>query len=310
MKKSNDVIAIIGPTATGKSDFAIKLALELGTEIISADSRLVYKDFNIGTAKPSFDDLKKVKHYCIDIVSPIEDFSVSDFKQFANVAMSKIFEDNKLPIVVGGTGFYIKSLLEGLDIPKVEADEEFRKKMKSIAQSKGNEYLFEILRKKDPVIAEKLHFNDVFRVIRALEVMEKLKIPMSNAQKIVKPNFNVIYIFLDTADRSYLYERINKRVDLMLELGLVDEVKNLIEKYGKTLSLLKTLGYKEVCGYLDKEFSFNEMKELIQKNTRNFAKRQLTWFRSVDKANVFCIDKLTQDEIFYKVKEKCLSTIL
>ena len=310
MKKLNNVIAIIGATATGKSDLAIELAKHFNTEIVSADSRLVYKDFDIGTAKPSVEELKMIKHHCVNVASPLDDFSVSDFKNLANDAMEKLFVKNVPPIIAGGTGFYVKSLLEGLDIPKVEADEDFRKIMREIAQEKGNEYLFNLLRKKDPVLAQKLHPNDVFRVIRALEVMEKLNQPMSELQTKNKPDYNVIYIFLDAQERSFLYERINKRVDIMLEMGLVEEVKNLVSKYGKTISLLKTLGYKEVCGYLDDEFSYEDMAELIKKNTRNFAKRQLTWFRAVENTHKFYIDGLSKSELIEKVKEKCLSMML
>ena len=307
MKKSNNVIAIIGPTATGKSDLAIDLALDFNTEIISADSRLVYKDFNIGTAKPAVEELKKVKHHCVDVASPLDDYSVSDFKNEANKVLKELFSQNKPAIIAGGTGFYIKSLLEGLDIPKVKADEKFREEMRKISEEKGNEYLYNILKEKDIKIAEKLHPNDVFRVIRALEVIEKSGKPMSEIQTKNKPDYNIIYIFLDAQERSYLYDRINKRVDIMLKTGLVEEVKELIQKYGTTVSLLKTLGYKEVISYLNNEITYDDMAELIKKNTRNFAKRQLTWFRAVENTNKFYIDELSKTEIVEKVKEKCLN---
>ena len=307
MKKQNSVIAIIGPTATGKSDLAIKLALEFQTEIISADSRLVYKDFNIGTAKPSPNELLRVKHHCIDVVSPTDDFSVTEYRKIAQYAMDNLFQQNKPPIIAGGTGFYVKSLLEGLDIPKVEADENFRTRMRNLAENRGNEFLFEILREKDDKIAQKLHPNDIFRVIRALEVIEKTGKKMSELQTKNKPDYNIIYIFLDAKDREYLYDRINRRVDIMLETGLVEEVKFLIAKYGKTVSLLKTLGYKEISEYLDGEMSLEEAAELLKKNTRNFAKRQLTWFRAVKDTHKFYIDELPKDELFQKVKEKCIS---
>ena len=310
MKKLDNVIALIGPTASGKSDLAIELALALNTEVISADSRLVYRDFNIGTAKPTIDELAKVKHHCVDIVSPIDDFSVSNYMDFAKLGMNDLFSNDKVPVVAGGTGFYVKSLLGELDIPKVEPNPEFRKKMQAIIDEKGKEYLHGILREKDFISAEKLHYNDCFRVIRALEVIEALGIPMSEAQKKKNNNFNVIYIFLDALDRAFLYDRINRRVDIMLELGLVEEVKNLIEKYGKTISLLKTLGYKEVSEYLDGSYSFEEMKELIKKNTRNFAKRQLTWFRAVENTHKFYIDELDKEELLLRVKDKCLSMML
>ena len=166
------------------------------------------------------------------------------------------------------------------------------------------------MREKDEITAKKLHYNDSFRVIRALEVIDSLGIPMSSAQKKKNNDFNVIYIFLDAKDRAFLYDRINRRVDIMIELGLVEEVKNLILKYGKTISLLKTLGYKEVSEYLDGVYSFDEMKELIKKNTRNFAKRQLTWFRAVQNTHKFYIDELDKEELLLRVKDKCLSMML
>jgi len=310
MKKSNNVIAIIGPTATGKSDLAIELALNLQSEVISADSRLVYNDFNIGTAKPTEEELARVKHHCVNIASPLDDFSVSNYSDVAIPAMENLFAQGKAPIIAGGTGFYVKSLLGGLDIPKVEADEDFRRVMRDIAEERGNEYLHNLLKQKDPITAQKLHYNDVFRVIRALEVISATGLPMSEAQKTKENDFNVIYIFLDATDREYLYNRINKRVDIMLEMGLVEEVENLIKKYGKTISLLKTLGYKEVCEYLENRISYTEMSELIKKNTRNFAKRQLTWFRAVKNSHKCFIDELQKDELIEKVKEKCLSMML
>ena len=307
MKKRNNVIAIIGPTATGKSDLAIKLALSMDTEIISADSRLVYKDFDIGTAKPRKDELSLIKHHCIDVVLPTEEFSVSDFKNIAKNAMNKLFKESRVPIIAGGTGFYIKSLLEGLDIPKVEADENFRKEMRILCEEKGEDYLFNILKEKDELIAQKLHKNDVFRVIRALEVIEKTGKKMSELQTKIEPDYNVIYIFLDAKEREFLYNRINLRVDKMLEAGLVEEVKNLISKYGKTISLFKTLGYKEIIGYLDNQTTLDDAAELLKKNTRNFAKRQLTWFRATPNTNKFYIDELSKDELYNRVKEQCTS---
>ncbi len=307
MKKRNNVIAIIGATATGKSSLAIELAQKFNTEIISADSRLVYKDFDIGTAKPTKQELLKIKHHCIDVVSPTEDFSVTEFKNIAQEAINELFEQNKTPIIAGGTGFYIKALLEGFSIPKVKADEKFRAEMKKIAETKGNEYLYNILKSKDEKIAEKLHFNDTFRVIRALEVIHLTGEKMSNLQKAVPPDFDIYYIFLDAKERSFLYDRINKRVKIMLNMGLVEETKNLINKYDKTVSILKTLGYKEVCEYLENKINYETMVEKICKNTRNFAKRQLTWFRRYETADKYYIDELNEKELTKMAEEKCLN---
>ncbi|MDD3594538.1 MAG: tRNA (adenosine(37)-N6)-dimethylallyltransferase MiaA [Candidatus Gastranaerophilales bacterium] len=307
MKKQDNIIAITGPTASGKTDLAARLAQDFDTEIISADSRLVFREFNIGVAKPSQEELALVKHHLVDVVSPLEDFSVSDFKNLANKVIEKLFEQNKTPIVAGGTGFYIKSLLEGLDIPKVPADEGFRAEMRTLAKDHGNEYLYRILIEKDPAMAQKLHYNDIFRVIRALEVIKSLNIPMSEAQKLNKPDFNVIYIGLDAKDRAFLYDRVNKRVDLMVEQGLFEEVEFLVKKYGETVSLLKTLGYKEVIDYFNNRLTKEEAVELIKKNTRNFAKRQLTWFRTNKNINWFYIDENDNKNLTQKVREKCLS---
>ena len=307
MKKRNNIIAIIGATATGKSLLAIELAKRFSTEIISADSRLVYKDFDIGTAKPTKQELYEVKHHCVDVVSPKEEFSVTEFKMLAQNAIDKLFAENKIPIIAGGTGFYVKALLEGFSIPKVKADEDFRKEMRDIAREKGNEYLYEILKTKDEKIAQKLHFNDVFRVIRALEVINTTGEKMSDLQRSAPPDFDIYYVFLDAKERSYLYERINKRVKIMLDMGLVEETKNLINKYDKTVSILKTLGYKEVCEYLENQIDYDDMVEKICKNTRNFAKRQLTWFRRYETADKYYIDELNEKELTKMVEQKCLN---
>lgn len=291
MKK---VIAIVGPTASGKTAISVELARMFGTEIISADSRLVYKDFNIGTAKPSTQEMRGIKHHLIDVVPPTEIFTASRFKQEAG----KLLETIERPIIAGGTGFYIKAVLGGLDMPESEPDEEFRKEMQKLDKYT----LHNKLRDCDPAMAEKLHFNDTFRIIRALEVYHLSGIPMSQAQSMTKPKYDVIYIGLTAADREYLYNRINQRVLDMIEQGLVKEVENLINKYGKTLSLLRTLGYKEVCHHIEGEISLEEAVEKIQKNTRNFAKRQLTWFRSNKNIKWFNIDEMGQAQILQNVK--------
>lgn len=267
-----EVIAVVGPTASGKSEFAVKLAKELGGEIISADSRLVYRDFNIGTAKPNTEEMQGIPHHMIDIADPRETYTAGRYKKEAGLLLEKI----EKPIVVGGTGFYIKALLEGLDIPEIEPDIEFRKAMKELPRDN----LYKKLAESDPIMAAKLHPNDSFRIIRALEVQHIMGKPMSEVQSTTKLPYEIQYIGLNATNREFLYERINQRVRRMIEKGLVDEVKSLIEKYGRTVSLLNTLGYKETCEYLDGLCSLDEAIEKIRKNTRNFAKRQLTWFRA------------------------------
>lgn len=291
------LIAITGPTASGKTEIAIKLAQKISGEIISADSRLVYKDFNIGTAKPDENELSKATHHLIDIVSPQEDFTVEKYVKTAEILINEIYQRGNIPIICGGTGFYIKSLLEGLNMPKVPPDEQFRKKIRELAEEKGREYIHNMLVKVDYDSAEKLHPNDLFRIIRALEVYEHLGQPMSKLKSIDKSKYNVLYVGLDATDREFLYNRINHRADNMIQMGMIEEVKSLINKYGKTVSLLKTLGYREICEYLDNIISLEETIEKIKKNTRNYAKRQLTWFRANEKTNWFFIDKMNTDQI-------------
>lgn len=297
MNKLSKIIAVVGPTASGKTSLAIELAQELNGEVISADSRIIYKDFNIGTAKPTQEEMNGILHHLVDVIDPRDDYSASKFKKDASAIIDKIITDGKTPIIAGGTGFYVKSLLEGLDIPEAEPNIEFREEMRILLENKGRFYLHKKLAEIDPITAQKLHPNDSFRVIRALEVHNDFGKPMSELQTRTPPPYDIVYAGLNSADREYLYDRINLRVDLMIEAGLVDEVQNLINKYGKTLSLLKTLGYKEISEQLDGLYSLEESVELIKKNTRNFAKRQLTWFRANPEINWFYIDQMSGNEI-------------
>jgi tRNA dimethylallyltransferase len=298
------VIAIVGPTASGKTDLSINIAQKLNGEIISADSRLVYKDFNIGTAKPSLTEMATIPHHLIDVVSPDKIYTVGDYREKADSVITNLLNDNKVPIITGGTGFYVRTLLGDLEIPDVKPDIEFRESIEKQITEKGKEYLHQLLKEKDPITAEKLHPNDIFRITRALEVQHVLGKPMSEAQALSEPKYNVIYIGLNTQDREILYERINIRVDNMIQSGLVEEVKFLVNKYGKTLSLLKTLGYKEICEYLDSEKTLEESIEEIKKNTRNYAKRQLTWFRANKNISWFFIDSEPKEIILDKVIKK------
>lgn len=297
MKDLDKIIAIVGPTATGKTDLSIKIAQLINGEIISADSRLVYKDFNIGTAKPTEEERAIVPHHFIDINVPSVTYTVGGYKQQAEQVIQDLLQRGKVPIITGGTGFYVKALLEGLDIPDVKPDEKFRKKMTEYVDKEGKEALYELLKLKDPVIADKLHLNDTFRIIRALEVQNVLGKPMSEVQVMSEPKYNIIYAGLNAENRDFLYDRINRRVDIMIKDGLVEEVKFLVNKYGKTLSLLKTLGYKEICDYLDEVKTLEESIEEIKKNTRNFAKRQLTWFRANKNIKWYFVDKESNEEI-------------
>jgi len=304
LNKKPKIIAIVGPTASGKTNIAIQTAKTLNGEIISADSRLVYKDFNIGTAKPTKEEMAEIPHYMIDIQSPEITYTVGKYKKEADEKIKEILNKNKVPIIAGGTGFYIRALLEGLDIPDVDPDEDFRQEMAEFVEKFGWQGIYEKLKQEDPEIAEKLYPQDVFRIIRALEVKKVTGQKMSEVQTLSEPEYDVLYCGLNAENRDFLYERINRRVLLMQEQGLVEEVKSLIQKYGRTNSLLKTLGYKEICEYFDGNCALEEAVEKIQQNTRKFAKRQLTWFRANKKINWFFIDKMNSDEIIKEIVEK------
>ena len=274
-----NLVVITGPTAVGKTDISIKLAKEINGEIISADSIQVYKDLNIGSAKITEDEMDGVKHYLIDVLEPTDDFDIYTFKQMAEDAIEEIYAKGKVPIIVGGTGFYIQSVLYDVDFEETEVDMEYRKELEELAKINGNEYVHKMLEDVDPEYAAGIHPNNIKRVIRALEFYHENNFPLSEHNAEQKENespYNFAYYVLND-DRDVLYDRINKRVDLMFEKCLVDEVKAL--GLDKTNQSMQGIGYKEVLEYLNDNLSLEETKELIKKNTRHFAKRQLTWFR-------------------------------
>lgn len=295
------VLAIVGSTASGKTAVSVELAKKIGGEIVSADSRLIYRDFDIGTAKPTAEERCGIPHYMIDIIPPERLYSAGDYKKDASEAVEKIISKGRIPIVVGGTGFYVRSLLGGLDIPDVPADENFRAEMDKFVEDYGRQALYDKLAAIDKTTADKLHYNDNVRVTRALEIFHATGKTMSEISSISKPPYEVFYAGLNALDRAYLYDRANRRVDKMIESGLVDEVHRLVQKYGRTLPILKTLGYKEICEYFDGKISLEEAVGLIKKHTRNYAKRQLTWFRANPEIHWYYIDEMTQEEIVEKI---------
>ena len=274
-----NIVVITGPTAVGKTDISIKLAKEINGEIISADSIQVYKGLDIGSAKITENEMDGVKHYLIDVLEPTDDFDIYTFKQMAEDAIEEIYTKGKVPIIVGGTGFYIQSVLYDVDFEETEVDMEYRKELEELAKKNGNEYVHKMLEEVDPEYAAGIHPNNLKRVIRALEFYHENNIPLSEHNAEQKENispYNFAYYVLND-DRDVLYDRINKRVDLMFEKGLVDEVKGLgLDKANQSM---QGIGYKEVLEYINGNLSLEETKELIKKNTRHFAKRQLTWFR-------------------------------
>jgi len=271
------VIFLVGPTASGKTRLSIKLAKKLNAEIISCDSMCVYKGMDILTSKPSASDRKKVRHHLIDIISPSKEFSVAEYRKMALEKIEKILKRGKTPLFVGGSGLYVKAIVDGL-FPSAEKDLKFRKLQERLAEKYGKAYLYRKLKKIDLARAGKIHPHDLRRVIRALEIYHTEKKRPSELKSRTEPlkyNFRILGLALD---RDELYKNIDTRVDEMFKKGIAREVKKLSRQ---TLSMTaeKALGYGEVLGYLKGEYSLEEAKELLKKNTRHFAKKQLTWFR-------------------------------
>lgn len=306
----NKCLIIVGPTAVGKTRLSINLALRLNSEIISADSMQIYKSMDIGTAKASKEEQKLVNHYMIDIVDPSDSYSVADFKRDSLAIIKDLQAKNKLPIVVGGSGLYINSLTHNLDFSAEKSDDALRKRLQKELEERGNESLYEDLKKIDPKSAEKIHHNNTNRLIRALEVnllSDKKFSESNNDFDEYNRDFDFFIIGL-TDDRSSLYDRINKRVDLMLEDGLLAECKILLENLDRDCQAMKAIGYKEVISYLNREISYDDMIDLLKKNSRHFAKRQLTWFKRDDRINwldLSSYDKFEdlEDEVYKKVRK-------
>lgn len=265
----------------GKSKLAIELAKKINGEIICADSMQIYKDMNIGTAKVTTEEMQGIKHYMLDIISPDERYSVSDYKVQAEKCIEEILNKGKVPIIVGGTGLYINSLIYGIEFQNEKYDEEYRKALEDMAQKEGLEVLYEKAKLIDPTAMEKISKNDKKRIIRVLEIYHKTgktktQQEIESRKKDVKYNY---HMFAINMDRDILYERINKRVDLMINEGLIEEVKNILTKYSQFPTAMQGLGYKEVVEFLQGNISKKEMEEKIKLETRHYAKRQLTWFR-------------------------------
>ncbi|MBC5683296.1 tRNA (adenosine(37)-N6)-dimethylallyltransferase MiaA [Mediterraneibacter sp. NSJ-151] len=294
MKKP--LVILTGPTAVGKTKASIGLAKAIGGEIISADSMQVYKQMDIGSAKIKPSEMDGIPHYLVDILEPDEEFHVVLFQQMAKQAIQKIYEKGKIPILVGGTGFYIQAVLYDIDFSENEKDTSYREELEKLAQTKGAEYLHDRLREVDEKSAQDIHANNVKRVIRALEYFhqtgEKISEHNEEQRKKVSP-YNFSYFVLND-ERAHLYEKINLRVDQMINEGLVREVQSLKEKgYTRDMVSMQGLGYKEMLDYLDNKCSLEEAVEIIKRDTRHFAKRQITWFKR--ESDVTWIDKKEYD---------------
>ena len=277
------LVGIVGPTATGKTAVGIVLAEKLDGEIISADSMAIYRGMDVGTAKPAARERGEVAFHLIDVASPDEEFSVAEFKRLAEEAIADILRRGKLPLLVGGTGLYVRAVTGGLNIPAVGPDRELRERLKREAAEFGNERLLERLRAVDPITAGRLHVNDLKRIIRALEVHMLTGLPISHFHRTAGVT-DVAYhvrLFGLTMSRSALYERIERRVDEQIEAGLVEEVRGLLDKgYDPELPSMKGLGYKQITGYLVGDYGLQTAIDLLKRDTRRFAKRQFTWFRA------------------------------
>ncbi len=274
MNKKSKVIAIAAPTATGKSKLAIELAHKYDGEVVSADSRLVYKGFEIAVAKPTLEEREGVPHHVIDVVEPEVNYTVANFYDDATKSISDILSRGKLPIIAGGTGLYFRILLEGFDLPRVEPNPELREELSALELAD----LVEILRKLDEKTLENMVTPEKRKVIRAIEVCKGLGQPMSEVAGQKEVPYDVEWIGINMP-REEIYDRVNKRVDVMLENGLIDETKALLAKHGRIPNFVKTIGYQEILQYLDGEIDLERAVELIKQHSRNYAKRQLTWFR-------------------------------
>ena len=304
------LIILTGPTAVGKTKASINLAKALGGEIISADSMQVYRHMDIGSAKITKEEMQGVKHYLIDVLEPDEEFHVVKFQQLAKAAMEEIYAKGKIPIVVGGMGFYIQALLYDIDFTENNEDTSYRRELEEISRTKGAEYLHEMLKAVDEKSAQSIHANNVKRVIRALEFFRQTgqKISEHNEKEREKTSPYHFAYFVLTDERSHLYANIDKRVDLMIEQGLVDEVQKLKNMgFHRDMVSMQGLGYKEILDYLDGKTTLEEAIYIIKRETRHFAKRQLTWFRR--ERDVIWLDKQAYDYQDAKILEDMITIL-
>ena len=298
------VIVICGPTASGKTSLSIELAKKINGEIISCDSMQIYKDMNIGTAKVTEEEMQGIQHYLIDFVSPDVRYSVANYKNDAEKAIETIIDKGKIPIIVGGTGLYLDSLIYGIEYPEIKFDEKYREKLENEIEENGLEYLYSKAKEIDEQAMQKISPNDKKRIIRVLEIYHatgknKTEQEIESRKKEVKYDYK---IFAINMDREKLYERINIRVDEMIENGLIEEVEDLQKKYNHFPTAMQGLGYKEVVEYLQNQITRDEMIEKIKQESRRYAKRQLTWFRK-NKQTIW-LDGLSEKENNIEIIEK------
>ena len=309
---NNKIVVLVGPTAVGKTYVSVELAKKLNTEIISADSMQIYKEMDIGTAKITEDEKQGIVHHMIDIINPDESFSVSEFKFESEKIIDSILQKKQIPVIVGGSGLYVNSLIYDLDFGNAKSDNKIRDYFTTLYNEHGEDFLYEKLNVVDPESAEKIHKNNVKRVIRALEVHEITGKKFSELNTDIRKQsekYDFLLIGLNM-DRKILYERINKRVDKMLSDGLIEEVKELINKgYDKNLVSMQGIGYKEIVDYLEGNMDLDETVNILKRNTRRFAKRQFTWFLRDTNVKWFNISTINEiDLIVDNIYDFILST--
>jgi len=306
------ILVVLGPTSIGKTKVSIDIAKRLNSEIISTDSMQIYKKMDIGTAKINEKEKEGIKHHMIDLIYPKEEFSVYDYQNLSLEIIDKLLAENKTPILVGGSGLYINSILYDLDFNKVSSDEKVRNKYYGLKEKKGKMFLYSLLEEKDKEAAKKIHPNNVKRVVRALEVLEVTgkKYSQNNNFRKYSEKYNFIIIGLEM-NRELLYNRINLRVERMIEEGLINEVEELYnEGYDKSYQSMQAIGYKEIIDYIEGNTTKEEAVRLIKRNTRRFAKRQITWFKPDDRIKWFDITDYKENyqsllnEIMLYIKER------
>lgn len=293
----NKIIIICGPTAVGKTKYAIEIAKAFNGEIISADSMQLYKHMSIGSAKPTPDELAQVKHYLVDEIDPREMFSAAEYQKRAKLAMETVFSKGKTPVISGGTGLYVNSLIYDMDFSKQPLSTDYRKELEKLASEKGNEFVHGLLAEKDGEAAERIHPNSIRRVIRALEMI-KLgdKVKPFEESFVKTKDYSYVIIGL-SRNREEMYARINERVEILLKKGLVEEIRSLLDMgLTETDISMKGIGYKEIIGYIKGKYDLEFAVDLVKKNTRHYAKRQMTWFKRYEDINWFNLSEYENDE--------------
>ena len=305
MTGKEKLIVILGPTAVGKTDLSIELAKKIDTEIISGDSMLFYRGFDIGSAKPSVEERQGIVHHLVDNLEPWESFNVTDFVREGQQLIHALNAQGKIPIIAGGTGLYIKALLEGYEFNETADHSDYRQELTALAEEKGRGYIHGLLQKADPEAAERIHANNLRRVIRALEVAHFGGEQISRQKEYGEGDLCYdTYVIGLNRERQGLYQRINQRVELMFAAGLEDEVRNLLAGgVTREMQAMQGIGYKETAAYMEGEMSREEAVDLIQKSTRHFAKRQLTWFRKMPYIHWYMADELDSERLLQSVSQ-------